>query len=67
MKHLSDYDIILETEAWYFTGNTKVLLAHLDWGLGTKGAHSDPADKTFLGLCIVSNVYKWSNFLLKMV
>ena len=47
-------------------GNMKVLLGHLDWGLGTKGPHSDPADKTFLGLCIVSNVSKWSNFLLKM-
>ena len=51
-----------------FGGNMKVLLGlgHLDWGLGTKGPHSDPADKTFLGLCIVSNVSKWSNFLLKM-
>ena len=48
-----------------FGGNIKVLLGHLDWGLGTKGPHSDPADKTFLGLCIVSNVSKWSN-LLKM-
>ena len=45
----------------------KVLLGHLDWGLGTKGPHSDPADKTFLGLHIVSNVSKWSNLLLKMV
>ena len=44
----------------------KVLLGHLDWGLGTKGPHSDPSDKTFLGLCIVSNVPKWSNFLLKI-
>ena len=41
----------------------KVLLGHLDWGLGTKGPHSDPADKTFLGLHIVSNVSKWSNLL----
>ena len=49
-----------------FGGNMKVLLGHLDWGLGTKGPHSDPADKTFLGLLIVSNVSKWSNFLLKM-
>ena len=39
---------------------------HLDWGLGTKGLHSDPADKTFLSLHIVSNVSKWSNLLLKM-
>ena len=34
----------------------KVPLGHLDWGLGTKGPHSDPADKTLLGLCIVSDV-----------
>ena len=47
MKHLSGYDNIFETEAWYFWGNMKVLLGHLDWGPGTKGAHSDPADKTF--------------------
>ena len=47
-------------------GNRKVLSGHLDWGLGTKGLHSDPADKTFLGLCIVSNVSKWSKNLLKM-
>ena len=67
MKYLSGYDNILETEAWYFTGNRNVLLAHLDWGLGTKGPHSEPVDKTFLGLCIVSNVSKWSNFLLKVV
>ena len=44
----------------------KVLLGHLDWGLGTKGPHSDPADKTFLGLHIVSNVSKWSNLLFNM-
>ena len=44
----------------------KVLLGHLDWGLGTKGPHSDPADKTFLGRCIVSNVSKWSELLLKI-
>ena len=43
----------------------KVLLGHLDWGLGTKSPHSDPADYTFLGLCIVSNVSKWPNILLK--
>ena len=47
-------------------GNMKVLLGHLDWGLGTKGPHSDPADKTFLGLPIVRNVSKRSNLLLKM-
>ena len=34
--------------------------------LGTKGLCSDPADITFLGLCIVSDVSKWSNLLLKM-
>ena len=44
----------------------KVLLGHLDWGLGTKGPHSDPADKTFLGLHIVSNVSKWSNLFFNM-
>ena len=44
----------------------KVLFGHLDWGMGTKDPHSDPADKRFLGLCIVSNVSKWANFLLKM-
>ena len=44
----------------------KVPLGHLDRGLGTKGPYSDPADKTFLGLCIVSNVTKWSKLLLKM-
>ena len=66
MKHLSSYDSIFETEAWYFWGNMKVLLGQLYWGLGTKGPQSDPADKTFLGVCIVSNVSKWSNLLLKM-
>ena len=44
----------------------KTLLGHLDWGLGTKGPHSDPAEQTFLGLDIVSSVSKWSNLLLKM-
>ena len=66
MKHLSGYDNIFETEAWYFWGNMKVLSGHLEKVLGTKGPHSNPADKTFLGLCIVNNVSKWSNFLLKM-
>ena len=47
-------------------GNMKVLLGHLEWGLGTKDPHSDQADKTFLGVHIVSNVSKWSNLLLKM-
>ena len=36
------------------------------WGLGNKGPHIEPADKNFLGLCIVSNFIKWANFLLKM-
>ena len=62
MKHLSGYDNIFETEAWYFWGNMKVLLEYLDWGLGTKG----PADKIILDLCIVSNVSEWLNPLLKM-
>ena len=66
MEHLSDYDNIFESEAWYFWSNMKVLLGHLDWGLSTKDPHYDPADKTFLVLCIVSNVSKWSNLLLKM-
>ena len=44
----------------------KVLSGHLAWELGTKGPHSDSADKTFLGLDIVSNVSKWSNLLSKM-
>ena len=48
-----------------FGCNMKVLLGHLHWGLHTKCPHSDPADKTFLALCIVTNVSKWSNLLLK--
>ena len=44
----------------------KVLLGYLDWGLDTKGPHSDRGDKTFLGLYIVSDVSKWSNLLLKI-
>ena len=44
----------------------KVYLGHVNWGLDTKGLHNDPADKTFLGLHIVSNVSKCSNLLLKM-
>ena len=66
MKPLSAYDNIFETEAWYIWDNMKVILGHLDWGLSIKGSHSDPAGKTFLGLCIVSNVSKRSNILLKM-
>ena len=49
-----------------FWGNMKISIRHLDWGMDTKCPHSEPADKTFLGLCIVSNVFKWSNLLLKM-
>ena len=52
MKHSSGYDNIFETEAWYFWGNMKVLLGHLDWGLGTKRPYSDPADKTFW-ICVL--------------
>ena len=66
MKHLSGYDNIFETEASHFCGNMNFLLGHLDQELGNKGPHNDPADKMFLGLCIVSNVSKWSTFLLKM-
>ena len=33
-------------------------MGHLDWGLDTKGPYSDPADKTFLGLHIVSKCFK---------
>ena len=58
-------DNIFELKDDTFGGNMKVLLRRLDWGLGTKGPHNDPVDKTFLGLCIVSNVSKWSNLLLK--
>ena len=66
MKHLNGYDNIFETWAWYFRGIMKVLLGYLDWGLGIKDPRSDPTDKTFLGLRIVSNVSKWSNLSLKM-
>ena len=44
----------------------KVLLGHLDWGLGTKGPRSYPAEKAFKGLSVASNVSKLSNLLLKM-
>ena len=40
----------------------KVLLGHLDWGLGIV----TEVTKIFFGLCIVNNVSKWSNLLLKM-
>ena len=42
-----------------FGGNRKVLLEHVDRGLDSKGPHSDPADKPFLGLYIISSVSKW--------
>ena len=66
MKHFSSFDNIFETETWYFQGNKKVILGHIDWALDIIGPHTDPADKTFLGLHIASNVSKWSNLLLKM-
>ena len=44
----------------------KDLFRNLDRGLDTKGPLSDPADKTYLGLRIVSNVSKGSNFFLEM-
>ena len=66
MEYLSDYDNIYETETWYFWDNMKVVFGHLNSRLGTKGPHSDPADKMLLGLRIVSKVSKWSNLLLKM-
>ena len=50
MTHFLSYHNIFETETWYFWGNMKIILGHLDWGLGTKGPHSDSADKTFLSL-----------------
>ena len=40
MKHLSGFDKIFETEAWYCSGNMKVLLGHLDWALGITDPHS---------------------------
>ena len=36
----------------------KILLGHLDWGLGNKSPHSDPADKTFLFWSSILSV-KW--------
>ena len=49
-----------------FGGNMKVLLGHLDWRLGTKGLQSNPVNKTFLGLWIVSNVSDWPSLMLKV-
>ena len=66
MNHFSGFDNIFETETSYFWGKMKVLLKDLDRGLRIKGPHSDPADKTFFGLHIVSNVSKWLSLLLKM-
>ena len=34
----------------------KVLLGHLDWGLGTESPHNDPADKTFW-VCVLSAMF----------
>ena len=56
MKYLNGCDNIFETEAWYFWRNMKVLLEHLDWGLGSKGPHSDPAGKTFW-VCVLSAMF----------
>ena len=61
MKQFSGFDNIFVTETWYFWGNMKILLGHLDWGLGNEGPHSDPADKTFLGLHIVSKMETQKN------
>ena len=44
----------------------KVFLGHVDWGLATEGLQSNSAHKTFLGLCIVSNVCDWPNLMLKL-
>ena len=54
MKYFCNCDIIFETEACNFWGNMKVILGHLDWGLGIKDPHSDQADKRFLDLRIIS-------------
>ena len=53
MKYFSGFDNIFEAQTWYFWGNIKVFLGHLDWVLGTKDPHSDPGDKTFW-VCILS-------------
>ena len=62
MKHLSGYDNIFETDAWYFWGDMKVLSGHLDWGLGIKDLHSDPATKTNLGLLLSAMVLSGQTF-----
>ena len=66
MKHLSGYDNIFETEAWDFWGNIKVHLGHLHRGLDTKGPESDPVDKIFWGLRILSYVSKSSSLFVKI-
>ena len=66
MKYLSGYNNIFETKEWYFWGNVKILLGHLDWGLCTKGPHSDPADKVFW-VCVLSVMFlSRQTFLLKL-
>ena len=64
MKYLGDYDNIFETEAWFFEGNMKVLLGYLDWGLGTKGPHSDPTEK-FFWVCVFPAMLSRQTFCLK--
>ena len=66
MKHCSGFHNVFKTETWHFWGNMMVFLRYLDEGLGTKSLHSDPADKTVLGLHVVSIFSKCSNILLKM-
>ena len=61
MKQFSGFDNIFVTEIWYFWGNMKILLGHLDWTLGNKSPHSDPADKTFLVLHIVNKMETQKN------
>ena len=47
MKHLSGHYNMFETETWYFRGDMKILLGHLNWGLNTNGRPSDSADNIF--------------------
>ena len=59
LKHyINRYIDVLVKLNFSISNNMKALLGHLDWGLGTKGPPNDPVDKTFLGLCFVSNVFK---------
>ena len=62
MKYFSGFDNIFQTKTWYFLGNMKPSLGNLDWGVCTKGPHSDPADKTFFGLHIVCNALSGQTF-----